>query len=105
MLTVLNDWLPPFTWANANTRPCVGRTEPVESGIQSTGLSADVERPVARTLVLHHCSDVAVLLGTAPELGITPGTKIAKLLHLVMVVLHVIFHWQSNGIVNANVAT
>jgi len=34
-LTVLKDWEPPDTWAIARVRPCVGRTEPVDSGIQS----------------------------------------------------------------------
>ena len=33
--TALKDCEPPFTWAIASVRPCVGRTLPVESGIQS----------------------------------------------------------------------
>ena len=33
--TVLKDWEPPLTWAIANVRPCVGRTEPVDKGTQS----------------------------------------------------------------------
>jgi hypothetical protein len=33
--TVLKDCEPPETCAMARVRPCVGRTEPVESGIQS----------------------------------------------------------------------
>lgn len=35
VFTVLNDWDPPETCAIANVRPCVGRTEPVDNGIQS----------------------------------------------------------------------
>jgi hypothetical protein len=34
-LTALKDCDPPFTWAMARVLPCVGRTLPVESGIQS----------------------------------------------------------------------
>ena len=33
--TVLNDWEPPRTCAIANVRPWVGRTEPIDKGIQS----------------------------------------------------------------------
>lgn len=33
--TTLKDWEPPLTWAIASVRPCVGRTEPVDKGIQS----------------------------------------------------------------------
>ncbi len=33
--TALKDCDPPFTWAIARVLPCVGRTLPVESGIQS----------------------------------------------------------------------
>jgi len=35
VLTVLNDCEPPLTCAMARVRPCVGRTEPVDKGIQS----------------------------------------------------------------------
>ncbi len=35
VLTVLNDCEPPDTCAIASVLPCVGRTEPVDSGIQS----------------------------------------------------------------------
>jgi hypothetical protein len=59
---VLNDWLPPLTypiarhgqleyshsrvkprltWAKARTRPWVGRTLPVDRGIQSTNIGID----------------------------------------------------------------
>lgn len=34
-LTALKDCEPPLTSAMANVRPCVGRTDPDESGIQS----------------------------------------------------------------------
>lgn len=34
-LTALNDWDPPHTWAIASVRPWVGRTLPVDRGIQS----------------------------------------------------------------------
>ena len=33
--TALNDWLPPDTCITASVRPCVGRTAPSVSGIQS----------------------------------------------------------------------
>lgn len=35
--TVLKLWDPPLTWQMASVLPCVGRTEPMLSGIQSTG--------------------------------------------------------------------
>lgn len=35
VLTVLKDCEPPLTCATARVRPCVGRTEPVDRGIQS----------------------------------------------------------------------
>ena len=34
-LTALNDWEPPDTCMTASVRPCVGRTAPPGSGIQS----------------------------------------------------------------------
>ena len=43
VLTALNDWLPPLTCATASVRPCVGRTLPRLSGIQS---SCVLKRPV-----------------------------------------------------------
>lgn len=33
--TALNDWEPPETSITASVLPCVGRTEPMASGIQS----------------------------------------------------------------------
>ena len=43
VLTALKDWLPPLTCATASVRPCVGRTLPRLSGIQS---SCVLKRPV-----------------------------------------------------------
>lgn len=86
---MLNDWDPPFTWHTASVRPCVGRTEPTDSGIQSTAsakigesmpavsagsLLAAKRRPqewrrlTELTLVLHDGGDGAMLLRRAPQL-------------------------------------
>ncbi len=59
-LTALKDWLPPETSMTASVLPCVGRTEPTESGIQSicdfiTPVIAPCRSGLTQTCPCDHC--------------------------------------------------
>jgi len=77
--TVLKDCEPPLHCAIASVRPCVGRTEPVESGIQSIWfLKTAVWSWV---LVLRRSGNVDIaykipmLFRTNPDMAITPSAQ------------------------------
>jgi hypothetical protein len=102
--TALKDCEPPLTWAIANVLPCVGRTLPVESGIQSiwflktpvccrysVSFSADSKLPgcCGRTY------KSTMLLWAHPDVAITPLAELPELLDFWVVMLLVIFYRET----------
>lgn len=114
-LTALNDCDPPLTWAIARVRPCVGRTEPDDSGIQSI---CCLKMPVwsqrvslVSTLSPGGCSatgggayQVTVLLWADPDVAVAPLAELSEFLHLGVGMLHIVLLWQARRVVHADIA-
>ena len=111
----MNDCDPPFTCAMARVRPWVGRTEPVERGIQSIwflktavwrrNICGQPSREGEGHAGREHSYQVAVLLRADPYVAIAPFAQLAKLLDLGVVVLRVVLDWKSRGVIHADVAS
>lgn len=96
----------------ASVLPCVGRTAPEESGIQSI---CCLKSPVlmhsrsAKTLIRalrpeESAYQVAVLLGADPNMAVAPFAQLAQLLNLGMRMLHVVFLRQAGWVIHPNIA-
>ena len=103
-LTALNDCDPPLTWAMARVRPCVGRTEPDDSGIQSIcclkmpvwsqGVSTSLTFFQGENLASDGGAyQVTVLLWADPDVAVTPLAELAEFLHLGVGMVHIILLW------------
>jgi hypothetical protein len=109
---VLKDCDPPLTWAIASVRPCVGRTEPVERGIQSIWFlktavcKGIVVSPglVDSQMIRATTHQGSMLLRANPYMPVTPFTQLAQLLHFGMFMLYVILDRKTSRIIHAHVA-
>ena len=90
-LTALNDCEPPETCITARVRPCVGRTPPSLSGIQSIWL---LITPLMR----------AVPLRAAPDLALRPERELAQLRDLGMVLGGAVRQRQAARVEDAHLA-
>lgn len=101
-LTALKDWEPPETSATARVRPCVGRTEPTERGIQSiwflkTAVWITVITVLVANIYISECKagwkahQSSMLLRRYPDLSITPSAQISEFLDFGMGMLDVVF--------------
>lgn len=98
----------------ASVRPCVGRTEPVDSGIQSIWFlntavcgGGSVFCVVFAGGVLQRngrAYKITMLLGRHPKMPVTPDAQVAQLLHFRVVLFRVVFDGQVGGVEDAHVA-
>lgn len=80
----------------AKVLPCVGRTDPVDRGIQSIWF---LKTAVCVQGAVRHCNEgmatrsyqISVLFGAHPNLAIAPLAEFSKFAHFWMIVLLVIF--------------
>ncbi len=85
----------------ASVRPCVGRTLPVESGIQSIWFlktAVCCQWGVSYLISKGHRGrvyQIAVLLGAHPDVAVAPLAEFAELLDFWVIVLLVVFDWQA----------
>lgn len=108
---MLNDCEPPETCARASVRPCVGRTEPVDSGIQSIWFLKTAVFAVRVSSGANRGGgveggtyEVAVLLGRDPDVPVAPGAELPEFLDFGVVLLRVVFYGEVSGVEDADVA-